>query len=99
MYRYIIDNVQQFLTVVEDDGDRVSQIVNVQFMLLRHPPETVISFLKDLYKYQSKKLGKLIRKDPTSTRVNDIVVKMFRLKMAINTIKRHSKEVKAAWAS
>ena len=46
MTKKIISNVQEFLTVVGED--RVYQIVNVEFLLRRHPPEAVIGFLSSL---------------------------------------------------
>ena len=50
MTKRIINQVQDFLTVISGDGDRIYQIVNVQLILRRHPPEAVISFLKELQK-------------------------------------------------
>ena len=45
MTKRAINDVQSFLTFVETDGNRVYQIVNVELLLRRHPPEAVISFL------------------------------------------------------
>ena len=59
MTKKIIGDVQEYLTVILDDGDRVYQIVNVEILLRRHPPEAVISFLQELNKDLSKKLSKL----------------------------------------
>ena len=96
MTRKAINDVQEYLTVVLDDGDRVYQIVNVELLLRRHPPEAVISFLQELNRDLSKKLGKYIRDDKTNSYINDIVAKRWRIKMAINTIKNcGAKEIAA----
>jgi len=96
MTKKIISNVQGYLTVIHDDGERVYQIVNVEFLLKRHPPEAVISFLQELYKDFGKQLKRALSKDKTAAKVNRIVVKRWRLKMAINTIRNNSKGVRAA---
>jgi len=96
MTKRAINDVQEFLTVVMDDGDRVYQIVNVELLLRRHPPEAVISFLQELSKDLSKKLSKHIKHDKTNPYINDIVAKRWRIKMAINTIRNHGREVIAA---
>ena len=44
MTKRAISDVQSFLTFVETDGNRVYQIVNVELLLRRHPPEAVITF-------------------------------------------------------
>ena len=62
----------------------------------RHPPEAVISFLQELHKDYGKALSKLIQEDKTSSQVNELVAKRFRIKMAINTIRNYSKERTAA---
>jgi hypothetical protein len=69
--------------------------VNVEFLLRRHPPEAVIAFLQQLRNEYQKELGQLIRKNKTDARINELVAKNFRIKMAINTIK-NAKEVKNA---
>jgi hypothetical protein len=92
MTRRAINNVQQFLTIMKEDGNRVFQIVNVELLLRRHPPEAVISFLRELHKDHGKELGRLMREDASSSRVNELVARRFRIKMAINTIRNHTKE-------
>jgi len=96
MTKKSITDVQEFLTVILDDGDRVYQIVNVCLLLRRHPPEAVISFLQELNKDLSKKLSKLIKNDKTNPYINDIVAKRWRIKMAINTIRNHGEKEIAA---
>ena len=93
MTKKIISNVQEILTIVEED--RVYQIVNVELLLRRHPPQAVIAFLQQLRSDYKKELSKLIKDSKTSSRINELVAKNFRIKMAINTIK-NSKEVKNA---
>ena len=93
MTKRVISNVQEFLTIVEED--RIFQIVNVELLLRRHPPQAVIAFLQQLRSDYKKELSKLIKDSKTSSRVNELVVMNFRIKMAINTIK-NAKEVKDA---
>ena len=93
MTKKIISNVQEFLTIVEED--RIFQIVNVELLLRRHPPQAVIAFLQQLRSDYKKELSKLIKDSKTSSRINELIVMNFRIKMAINTIK-NAKEVKDA---
>ena len=88
-----IDQVQEFLTVCGEN--RVYQIVNVELLLRRHPPEAVIAFLDQLRMEYKKELGQLIKNNKTDPKINELVAKNFRIKMAINTIK-NAKEVKNA---
>ena len=93
MTKKIISNVQEFLTIVRED--RVYEIVNVELLLRRHPPQAVIAFLEQLRTDYKKELSQLIKDSKTSSRINELVAMNFRIKMAINTIK-NSKEVKNA---
>ena len=93
MTKKVINHVQDYLTVVGED--KVYQIVNVELLLRRHPPEAVIAFLNQLRSEYQKQLGQLIKNNKTDARINDLVAKNFRIKMAINTIK-NAKEVKDA---
>jgi len=94
MTKRVITNVQEYLTVVGED--RVYQIVNIEQLLKRHPPEAVICFLRELQKDYKKQLKQIIKCNKTDPRINEIVAKNFRIKMAINTIRNYGKEVKAA---
>jgi len=87
-----ICQIQDFLTINYQDEERKHQIVNVEFLLRRHPPEAVIKFLEQLHKEYTRKLKKIIRTDKTSHRLNDILGKKFRIKMSINLIKNYAKE-------
>ena len=93
MTKKVINHVQDYLTVVGED--KVYQIVNVELLLRRHPPEAVIAFLGQLRSEYQKELGQLIKNNKTDPRINELVAKNFRIKMAINTIK-NAKEVKDA---
>ena len=96
MTKRAINNVQEFLTFMQSDGDRIYQIVNVELLLRRHPPDAVISFLQELHKDYGKALSKIIKEDKTSSQINELVAKRFRIKMAINTIRNLEKEDQAA---
>ncbi len=91
MTKKIINDVQDYLTVVSED--RVYQIVNVELLLRRHSGVAVIAFLDQLRSEYKKELGQLIKTDKTSAQINELVAKNFRLKMAISTI-RNSKQAK-----
>ena len=93
MTKKIISNVQDYLTVLSED--RVYQIVNVELLLRRHPPEAVIAFLEQLRSDYKKELSQLIKSDKTDIRIDELLAKNWRIKMAINTIK-NAKEVKDA---
>ena len=94
MTKKVINHVQEFLTII-DDG-KIYQILNVQLLLRRHSPDAVIAFLKELQSDYKKELSKLIKTDRTDSRINELVAKSFRIKMAINTIKNYEKGVKDA---
>ena len=95
MTKKIINQVQEFLTYCGED--RVYQIVNVEVLLKRHPPEAVIGFLILLREDYKKELRELLATNKTDARINELVAKNFRIKMAINTIKNASREgVRAA---
>jgi len=65
--------------------------------LKRHPPEAVIGFLILLREDYKKELRELLATNKTDTKINELVAKNFRIKMAINTIKNASREgVRAA---
>ena len=95
MTKKIISQVQEFLTYCGED--RIYQIVNVEVLLKRHPPEAVIGFLILLREDYKKELRELLATNKTDPKINELVAKNFRIKMAINTIKNASREgVRAA---
>ena len=93
MTKKVINNVQDYLTMLSED--RCYQIVNVELLLRRHPPEAVIAFLEQLRSDYKKELSLLIKSDKTDVRIDELLAKNWRIKMAINTIK-NAKEVKDA---
>ena len=92
MTKKIINRAQDYLTIIYQDGNRVYQIVNIQLLLQRHPSEVVISFLQGLRNECSKQLKKLLKNNISDSRINDVVARNFRLKMAIKTIQNYEKE-------
>ena len=90
MTKKIISQVQEFLTYCGED--RVYQIVNVEVLLKRHPPEAVIGFLTLLREDYKKELRDLLSENKTDPRINELVAKNFRIRMAINTIRNASRE-------
>ena len=93
MTKKVINEVQEYLTVVGEN--KVYQIVNLELLLRRHSPGAVIAFLNQLRVEYKKELSKLLRENKTDPRINELVAKNFRIRMAINTI-RNAKEVRAA---
>jgi histidyl-tRNA synthetase len=93
MTKRVINEVQEYLTICGEN--RVYQIVNVELLLRRHSPEAVIAFLDQLRMEYKKELGQLIKNNKTDEKINELVAKNFRLKMAITTIK-NAKEVQDA---
>jgi hypothetical protein len=94
MSRETIQEAQDFLTMISED--RVRRIIDIEPLLARHPKESVLSALQDLYREKEKVLKKLIHEDKTSSKINEIIVAMFRIHMAMKTIEGEEKEVKAA---
>ena len=90
MTKRIINEVQEYLTICGED--RVYQIVNVEMLLKRHPPDAVIGFLNLLREEYKKELKQLIKDNKTNPKINELVAKNFRLKMAINTIRNAKRE-------
>ena len=93
MTKRVINEVQEYLTICGED--RVYQIVNVEMLLKKHPGNAVIGFLNLLREDYKKELKQLIQNNKTDPRINELVAKNFRIRMAINTIK-NAKEVKDA---
>ncbi len=87
-----INNIQDFLTIIKEGENIRYQIVNVQLLLRRHPPVSVIGFLNELHKDYSKRLKKIIREDKTSFKLNEIIATKFRIKMAMNSIRNYSNQ-------
>ena len=92
MTKKTINKVQEFLTVITSDGDKIYQIVNIELLLKRHPSSAVISFLQELKKNYSKQLRELLHENVSDARINEVVAKSFRIKMAISTIRNNIKQ-------
>ena len=90
MTKKVVNQVQDFLTVVEPD--HTYQIVNVGVLLWRHSPEAVVGFLNQLRGEYKKELKQLLRENKSHPKVNYLVVHIFRIRMAIKTIQRAQKE-------
>ena len=84
---------QDYLTVIR--GDTKKQILDIEPLLNRHPVQSIVWFLRVLYKEKKIKLQDLIEGDKKSQEINEIVVVMFRIRMAIRTM-INEREVKAA---
>ena len=95
MSRETIQEAQEFLTMISED--RVRRIVDIEPLLARHPKESVLSMLESLYSEKKDVLAKLIQEDKTSSKINELIVAMFRIHMAMKIIEGdEGKEVKAA---
>ena len=94
MTKRVINEVQEYLTICGED--RVYQIVNVEMLLKKHPGNAVIGFLNLLRDDYKKELKQIIQTNKTDPRINELVAKNFRIRMAINTIKNAKKEVRNA---
>jgi hypothetical protein len=94
MSRETIQEAQDFLTMISED--RVKRIVDIEPLLARHPKESVLSLLQDLYGEKAKALKMLIHEDKTSSKINELIVVLFRIHMAMKTIESEREEVKAA---
>ena len=94
MTKQVISIAQSFLTMTRED--RIYKICDLEFLLRRHPPEAVIGFLRLIQRDFKRELKQLIRRDKSNQRINHLVVMLFRLKMAINTIRNaiHREDVK-----
>jgi len=84
---------QDYLTVIK--GDTKKQILDIEPLLNRHPVQSIVWFLRVLYKEKKIKLQYLIEGDKKNQEINEIVVVMFRIRMAIRTM-INEREVKAA---
>jgi len=80
-----ITNAQGFLTV--DYGDNQHQLVDLEMVLHRHTPANVLSFLETLVSDLDRHLRRHIKQDKTDSRINEIVARRFRVKMALRTLK------------
>ena len=89
----IIMNAQDYLTV--NNGGQIRQIINIELLIRRHGPDQVIEFLRKLSKQYKRELKRRILKDKTDSRINELIAKLFRITMAINTIRNGKGELAA----
>jgi len=95
MSREQIQDAQDFLTMISEN--RVKRIIDVEHLLQRHPKDSVLKFLEELYRQKGRALNEMIRRDKTSSAINELIAAMFRIHMAMKTIKTDEREeVKAA---
>ena len=89
-----IIEAQEYLTI--KTGDEKKRIVDINSLLKKHRQGAVVLFLEQVLREQERQLKKQITTDKTSTDVNETIVTMFRLHMAIKTIEQEREEVKQA---
>jgi hypothetical protein len=90
MTKRVINQVKDYMTIVTED--RVYQICPAEKLLRQHSPDAVVGFMELLRADYKKELRELIRVNPTHPKINHLVVLNFRLKMAINTIRKAEQE-------
>lgn len=90
MTKRVINQVIDFLTIVTED--RTYQILPIEVLLWRHPPDDVVGFLNELRQDYKKELNQLLKENKVHPKINFLVVQIFRLRMAIKTIQRAKKE-------
>ncbi|ACL03047.1 conserved hypothetical protein [Desulfatibacillum aliphaticivorans] len=76
---------QNWLTI--DQGHTELKLVDLGLIVHRHTPDEVLEFLGYLCQDYDRHLKRHIRKDKTDPRINDIVARRFRVKMALNTLR------------
>ena len=91
MTEEIIFEAQDYLTI-ENDGMK-KRIIDLDSLMKRHSMEEIITFLKDYLGEKNRALKNLILIDKTQRRVDETVIAMFRMHMAIKLLEE-GKEVK-----
>lgn len=89
----MIQTAQEYLTVSNGNGE-MKKIVNVEPLLKRHPPHSVIKVLKELLRKKEKTLICLVGINKTRIEVDETIAEMFRLHMAIKILERGIEEVR-----
>ena len=64
----------------------------MEVLLKSYPPDAVMEFLRLLREDFKKELKDLLATNKTDPKINELVAKNFRIRMAINTIKNASRE-------
>ena len=87
-----IAKAQQYLTMEGSEG--VSRcIVDIETLLRRHPVEKVLEFLRYMQGDFENQLQILRQRDQSNPRISRIAAKLFRIKIAINTLRRYQPQV------
>jgi hypothetical protein len=85
----IMTQAQEYLTL---NGH---QILNIELFVKRRDSESLVLTLKELQKNYQKHLKRKITSDRTDPKINELIVKIFRINMAVKTL-RNGREVMAA---
>jgi len=86
-----ISAAQDYLTIEKDEVRK--RIVDIEELHKRHSQKEIVDFLKDYLHRKEKVLKNLILIDKTQHRVDETVVSMFRISMAIKTREDNLKEI------
>ena len=90
MTKKVISQVVEYLTIVTED--RTYQILPIEVLLWRHPPDDVVGFLNLLRQDYKKELNQLLKENKIHPKINFLIVQIFRLRMAIKTIQKALRE-------
>jgi len=82
---------QDYLTIEKDEVRK--RIVDIEGMHKRQSKKEILTFLKDCLSRKQKVLKNLILIDKAQRRVDETVVSMFRLSMAIKTLEDNIYEI------
>jgi len=82
---------QDYLTIEKDEVRK--RIVDIEGMHKRQSKKEILNFLKDYLRRKEKVLKNLILIDKTQHRIDETVVSMFRLSMAIKTLEDNLSEM------
>lgn len=93
MTNHAIQTVQDYLTMISDN--RVKRILDIKYLITRHPIKKVVSFMEELAQQKEEMLEELLMEDKTSSIINETIATIFRLNMAVETIQKN-KEVEIA---
>jgi len=84
-----INMAQEYLTI--SYPEQTTEIADLELLLKRYEPEQVLRFLRHLLADYKQRLKRLILADKTDSRINDLIARCFRLRMAINTLQKEVK--------
>ena len=85
-----IELAQEFLTVNRDSERR--RIVDIELLLTRHSPLSVVKFLEELLDDKKRILKELVIKDKTDSEIDKTIASLFRIRMALNNLKRETEK-------